>query len=240
VQALDQAVQQEDQLKFTVAVQEETLRRVSPDNTNGLPSFLPLHRGMRLLLSSKDCVRFGLVKGCICILREIVFAPEEELLLDAVAGQPQKLNFMPVSLLLQAEDAQWTLPRTELPAKLPPGLIRRGLFQLRPSRDYLSVASGSEYISVRRTTFRATPADTITVYAAQGSTFDAVVADMERPPNLPLDKHWFACYVMLSRARSFEGFPVPRPATRMVRTDTTSSRRTPSPPRIRCSLAAAS
>jgi hypothetical protein len=131
-----------------------------------------------------------------------------------VAGHPQQLNFMPVSLLLQAEEAEWTLPKTELPANLPPGLPWRGLFQLRPPRSDLSVASRSEYISVRRTTFRATPADTITVYAAQGGTSDAVVADMERPPNLSVDKHWLACYVMLSRARSIEAFLVLRPSTR--------------------------
>eukprot|EP00973_Karenia_brevis_P042554 5892242-Karenia_brevis.AAC.1 len=58
------------------------------------------------------------------------------------------------------------------------------------------------------------PADTITVYAAQGSTYDAVVADMQRPPNLELAKYWLACYVVLSRARSLEGFLVLRPATR--------------------------
>ena len=52
------------------------------------------------------------------------------------------------------------------------------------------------------------------VYATQGSTFDAVIADMERPPNLDLAKHWLACYVMLSRARSLDGLLILRPATR--------------------------
>lgn len=69
-------------------------------------------------------------------------------------------------------------------------------------------------MTVRRTGFLVTPADTLTVYAAQGSTFDAVIADMQRPPNYELTKHWPACYVMLSRATSADGFLILRPATR--------------------------
>ena len=34
----------------------ELLRRVNPEQTKGLPSFLPLYIGMRVLLASKDCV----------------------------------------------------------------------------------------------------------------------------------------------------------------------------------------
>ena len=52
------------------------------------------------------------------------------------------------------------------------------------------------------------------VFAAQGSSYDAVIADMKRPPNLDLGCHWLACYVMLSRARSLDGFFVLRPASR--------------------------
>ena len=90
----------------------------------------------------------------------------------------------------------------------------RGLVQIRPVCDYLRAHYEDAYFSVRRTSFLATPADTVTVYAAQGSTYDAVVADMQRPPSFDLAKHWLACYVMLSRARTLEGFLVLRPATR--------------------------
>eukprot|EP00973_Karenia_brevis_P015601 2134074-Karenia_brevis.AAC.1 len=77
VQAKDEAVRSEDAKKITDAVQTDLLRRVNPEQTKGLPSFLPLHRGMRLLLSSKDCVRLGIIKGCPVILRDIVFADDE-------------------------------------------------------------------------------------------------------------------------------------------------------------------
>ena len=214
LQASDQAVRVEDEAKLTPALRAELLQRVNPDKTKGLPSFLPLYLGMRLFLTSKDCVRFGIMKGCPCILRDIVFSDFEILPQVPVSGYPYSIQYMPVSLLLQVEDVEWSLPKTELPEQLPANVDRRGLFQLRPSFDHLSLQVGIEYVSIRRTTFLATPADTITVYAAQGSTFDAVVADMQRPPRLDASKHWLACYVMLSRARSLEGFLVLRPATR--------------------------
>ena len=214
LQARDEAVRREDQCKLTAPVVEDLLRRCNPEYTKGLPSFLPLYRGMRLLLSSKDCVRLGVVKGCPVVVRDIVLSEDEEIPFGLPAGRAHQLKYMPYSLLLQAEGVQWTLPREELPADLPPTVDRKGLFQLRPHQDYLRVHVGNEYISVRRTSFMASPADTITVYAAQGSTYDAVIADMQKPPNLGFAQHWLACYVMLSRARSLDGFLVLRPATR--------------------------
>eukprot|EP00973_Karenia_brevis_P039080 5398137-Karenia_brevis.AAC.1 len=131
-----------------------------------------------------------------------------------VAGHAHQLKLMPAGLILQAEGVQWTLPETELPAGLPQGIDRCGLFQIRPAYDYLRAQHEGGLFSVRRTSFLTAPADTITVYAAQGGTYDAVVADMQRPPSLAFAKHWLACYVMLSRARTLEVFLVLRPATR--------------------------
>ena len=124
------------------------------------------------------------------------------------------LRFMPVSLLLRADEAEWSLPPEDLPSGLPPGLDKRGLFQLQASSDYLRVPLSDGFLSVRRTSFAVEPADSMTVYAAQGSTFDAVIADMERPPHMDLGRHWLACYVMLSRARTLEGLLILRPARR--------------------------
>ena len=67
---------------------------------------------------------------------------------------------------------------------------------------------------MRRTSFLVTPADTCTVYAAQGGTYEAVIADMQRPPRESVSKHWLACYVMLSHARAVEGLLILCPATR--------------------------
>ncbi len=88
---------------------------------------------MRLLLSSKDCVQLGMMKGCPVVLQDIVFGDDEVLPYSQVAGQPQSLQYMPVSLLLQAEDVPWTLPAGELPADLPAAASRRGPSPLGPA-----------------------------------------------------------------------------------------------------------
>eukprot|EP00973_Karenia_brevis_P081366 11278344-Karenia_brevis.AAC.1 len=77
------------------------------------------------------------MKGCPCILRDSVLADDEVLPSQAVAGHAYELKFMPVSLIMQAEEVEWTLPKTELPAGLPQGIDRRGLFQIRPACDCL-------------------------------------------------------------------------------------------------------
>ena len=216
VQALDVPVSSYEAPKFTPEVRRELLHRASPELTKGLPSFLPLQVGMKLIMASKECVRLGIMKGCTCTLKHIVLAAEEDALHPDtfIPGEPIPLKFMPISLLLQAEDADWTLAHDDLPRNLPKGMSRRGLFQLRPTSDYLRVAVGEEYISVRRTTFSVVPADTITVYAAQGRTFNVVLADMAKPPGMTPEQHWLACYVMLSRSRGIGGLLVLRPATR--------------------------
>ena len=93
----DLVVRSENASKLTDKVQAELLQRVNPDATKGLPSFLPLYRGMKLLISSKDCVRLGIVKGCPCILEEIAFADDENLPYEHVAGHPHPLTLMPLS-----------------------------------------------------------------------------------------------------------------------------------------------
>ena len=135
VQANDAVVRREDEQRFTPEIQQELLNRVNPERTKHLPSFLPLYVGMRLLLSSKDCVKFGIMKWCPCILRHIVFADTEILPEQHVAGHAHHLTYMPITLVLQAEGAIWTLPSSELPASLPSNIDRRGMFQLRPTYD---------------------------------------------------------------------------------------------------------
>ena len=52
------------------------------------------------------------------------------------------------------------------------------------------------------TQVQAVPADTRVAYAAQRESWNAVVADLTKPPRLRQAVHWLSCYVMLSRARS--------------------------------------
>ena len=68
------------------------------------------------------------MKGCPVILRDIVFAKDEVLPSDHVAGHAHHLKFMPVTLVLQAEGVDWVLPDDELPGDLPARIERKGLF----------------------------------------------------------------------------------------------------------------
>ena len=144
------------------------------------------------------------------------FADSEGSLGDvAVAGQPVWLSHMPAALLLRAVDANWILPSNMLP-KLPQGMDRTGLFQLLPRTDYFTMGTGGKgnYLSIRRSQFRVVPASARVVYAAQGESWDAVVADLARPPRVSVSVHWHGCYVVISRARSLEGLLLLRLATR--------------------------
>ena len=147
-------------------------------------------------------------------MEHIVLPPEEVLPRDTGPGEPVHLAYMPVTLLLRDPDASWMLADTSVPS-LPDHVSRRGLFQLRPSTVYIRRhISKDQTMYVRRTQFPVMPADVRIVYAAQGSTYPAVVADMQRPPRMSLETHWLACYVMLSRATSLEGFLAMRLAAR--------------------------
>ena len=88
IQAKDEPVYSSDERKLTQEVAKELLSRANPEQTKSLPGFLPLYEGMELLLNSKDCVRFGVVKGCPCIVEEIVFTDEEPLPYEHVVGRP--------------------------------------------------------------------------------------------------------------------------------------------------------
>ena len=154
------------------------------------------------------------MKGRECVLEQIIFDDREVVPAVAVAGKPIELEFLPFSLMLRAKDAEWSLP-PDLLLRLPAGTETRGLFQLTPTSTYARLeVRPKEYTNFKRTGFRATPADTRIVYAAQGETFEAVIADMQRPPGMDKGTHWLASYVMISRAKSIDGLLVLRPATR--------------------------
>ena len=119
VQAHDVAVRAENEKKLTDAVRADLLRYVNPEDTKGLPSFLPIYRGMRLLLNSKDCVRLGIMKGCPVVVRDIVFADDEALPYDHVPGRAHMLRYMPVSLILQAEEVRCAEPDGRTVASTP-------------------------------------------------------------------------------------------------------------------------
>ncbi|CAK0855377.1 unnamed protein product [Prorocentrum cordatum] len=213
VQARDEPVHPGDSRKMTSDVRRALLQKVSPKDTQDLPSLLPLYVGMRLTMYSKDCVRLGLMKGCVCTLRHIVFADGESFPADSLDDNVVHLQYMPITLWLQADGAEWTLPASDLPADLPTCTDRQGLFQMRPTYGYLRATWEEENFSALL--FGIVPKEpSPTTGVQQGGTYPAVVADMKKPPSMDADTHWLACYVMLSRPVSVEGLLILRPATR--------------------------
>ena len=69
-----------------------------------------MYVGMKLILDTKDCVRFGLMKGCVSTLEDIILAEEEEVPMTPLAGELLTLRYMPTALLLRAIGAVWTSP----------------------------------------------------------------------------------------------------------------------------------
>ena len=178
------------------------------------PGILALYEGMRLLLNTKDCLRLSLMNGCECILEQIVFAESEVLPTETVAGAVYELQYLPTALLLRAVGAAWTLPEDRLPT-LPPEVDRRGLFLLHPSPVSLQLEISEDvYINIKRTGYQIAPADTRIDYGAQGEGWPAVVGDLARPPRVDLPSHWVHIYVILSRAKSMDGFLAIRLPTR--------------------------
>ena len=150
------------------------------------------------------------MNGCVCVLEVIIFSDEEASPASVYAGEPVVLEYMPLQLLPRAVDARWTLPTSQLP-ELPSDYDRVGLFLLGPHTDFFTLDVGKQdKLHVRRTHFQVVPADARIVYAAQGESFHACVADLARPPGMTKEVHWLANYVMLSRATCLESLLILR------------------------------
>jgi len=86
VKAWDVADKPEERHLFTQMVRDETLEEPSLSKTKNMPGILPLFVGMTLNLLSKYCVHLCLTHGCEVLLEQIIFAPDEVLPENLVAG----------------------------------------------------------------------------------------------------------------------------------------------------------
>ena len=94
--------------RYTDKVRLAVLHVASLRKTKNMQGFLSIYEGMRVLLYSKDCVRFGLMNGCVCTVLQIVPAAEQANIPGVVcAGEPSWLSHVPIPLLLRAVDARW-------------------------------------------------------------------------------------------------------------------------------------
>jgi len=206
MKALDVAKTEDNHL-FTSVERTRLLDNPDITATKRTPGILALHHEMTLSLNTKDCLTFGLMNGCECVLEQIIFEKEEKLPESPVAGAVYELEYIPSALLLRAVGAAWMLPEELLPT-LNDGVDRRGLFTIRPQPVHLQheLTGGKKTISIKRLGYQIMPADTRIDYGAQGEGWHAVVGDLARPPMVTARAHWVHMYVILSRARSLEGF----------------------------------
>ena len=159
-------------------------------------------------MGSEMCIRDSM-NGCVCVLEDIIFHDREILPNRCEVGDVIPLQYMPVALLLRAQDVKWQLPTEQLPP-LPSHVNRQGLFLLRPHTAYFK----HDKIHVKRVQFPVFDASVRIVYSAQGEEFEATVADLAKPHEMLPDVFWLASYVMISRARSLEGLLFTRMCSR--------------------------
>ena len=111
-----------------------------------------------------------------------------------------------------------TLPRAALPHGLPRSYDCKGLFQVEPTDgrfEYtvdtaITVAPNIDKpvktkLHVKRYQLPVLPAQVKTIHVAQGGGWPAVIADVKRPPRVPVRQHWLITCVALSRAETLAG-----------------------------------
>ena len=109
-----------------------------PAPQGNLPGVLPIYEKMEVRLFDKERARFGLMRGCLCVVEHIILADDEPPHTDQLSGEPIQLKFMPVAFLLRAVDTHWSLRHDDLPC-IPATWDRRGLFLLQPATGYVRV-----------------------------------------------------------------------------------------------------
>ena len=100
---------------FTARARQRALEITNPRSIGHRPGVLPIYAKMQVRLFGKECVRFGLMRGCRCVVGHIIFADDEPPHPEALSGEPIQLHFMLVALILRAVDAHWSLRHAELP-----------------------------------------------------------------------------------------------------------------------------
>ena len=63
-----------------------------------------MYRGMAVVLGEKVCEELGVVRGCVCIVDEIILDPREPPYDEDEKLEPHVLRRVPVGLVLRAKD----------------------------------------------------------------------------------------------------------------------------------------
>ena len=74
--ALDAAKSGNDDL-FNEQARQRALEITNTRSTGNLPDVLPIYEKMEVRLVGKECARFALMRGCLCVAEHIILADDE-------------------------------------------------------------------------------------------------------------------------------------------------------------------
>ena len=175
----------------------ELLEVANLNTTKQLQGYLFLYEGMTVVLEEKLCRKIGLVRGCGCIVRRILFDRREPNLSNGEPGQFHVLHYVPEALILQVPEVAWV--------KDP--LLGPGCFYLPARRRSWTAhlkGSGACTLTVERLQIPVTNDSAGTAYSLQGQTLDRGIFVLNQPGGMSRDELWISLYVLLSRTPSLE------------------------------------
>jgi len=175
-------------------------RRLVDSMTNNQPGFLPLLIGQEYILKYNEGTEFSIANGCRCTLESVVL---DELEPPTPPTGLHMLKYMPKMLWLRFPDSRMKRALTNVPNFAQP----TQLFPLVPrplaSKKDKVIVDGF-HCSFQRTQFQLVPSRALTVYGAQGQTYNKAVIDLDIDTKTPSQ----AAYVMLSRVKCRHGLHI--------------------------------
>ena len=150
----------------------------SLSTTAQLPTAVYLYDSVPLQLEDKLCAELGLVRGCLCILREVVFDGATP---DATAAcvQPIVLSRVPLGIVVEIPFATRTKD-----VRLGPGRLYLPRTKRSWSFRFVAVDGSKATSTIERLQLPVTNVFAMTAYALQGCTEDYIILDLARPPGM--------------------------------------------------------
>ena len=193
------------------------LNVTNPTTTKSLPSLLYLFPGARVILAARICEELGLVRGCACIVDDIIpnalepaSSDNEE---DDSDDRVRVFRYTPKAVVLSCPGATWVKDGSLGAGRfLLPPIRRTWSFYLRDEQHIASRVDNRQrpFLSIDRLQFPLSNADVLTDYGLQGETVEGLVLDLKRPPRVSRDEHWLSLLVLLSRATSLDSIAIHR------------------------------
>ena len=201
-------------------VRRQLLNITNFQSTKYLPSLVFLFPGMRVLVFDKISVDEQIMNGTEATVEHVQLRNDDPAMISwrtAKPGEIVQTAMVPTCACVRVTGGACYMTH-HTTQNLPRNADPQGLLFLKPKEAYLQhnvttmqekkagvVTEGQIKVHYLRLQFPLLPASVRTVYAAQGEAWNAVVADLYKPPRMAPQMFWLACYVMLSRARTLKG-----------------------------------